>query len=274
MGKHRASGLPRILPPVLALRVLVGTIAITFLGAASLFVIANAEDTTAASVNAPAMRIAPEVVVTESPLVTGFKLDKIQIKQAQWRAEREERIREAKERKRRAAMRASRAAERKALEEAQAEAKARAEARAKAQAEAEAKRKAEAEAKRKAARPSVSSAPCRYGSSIESGLTSNAIKAYRAVCAAFPSITTYGGYRAEAGSYHATGQAVDIMVSGDLGWAVATFLRNNAGALGVSEVIYAQRIWTVQRSGEGWRWMEDRGSTTQNHYDHVHVSVY
>jgi hypothetical protein len=30
----------------------------------------------------------------------------------------------------------------------------------------------------------------------------------------------------------------------------------------------------VQRSSEGWRWMEDRGSTTANHYDHVHVTVY
>jgi hypothetical protein len=30
----------------------------------------------------------------------------------------------------------------------------------------------------------------------------------------------------------------------------------------------------VQRSAEGWRWMEDRGSTTANHYDHVHATVY
>ncbi|MDQ1640746.1 MAG: hypothetical protein QOJ90_97, partial [Actinomycetota bacterium] len=28
------------------------------------------------------------------------------------------------------------------------------------------------------------------------------------------------------------------------------------------------------RSSEGWRPMADRGSTTANHYDHVHVSVY
>ena len=27
-------------------------------------------------------------------------------------------------------------------------------------------------------------------------------------------------------------------------------------------------------SGEGWRGMSDRGSTTANHYDHVHVTVY
>jgi hypothetical protein len=27
------------------------------------------------------------------------------------------------------------------------------------------------------------------------------------------------------------------------------------------------------RASEGWRYMEDRGSTTANHYDHVHVST-
>lgn len=36
----------------------------------------------------------------------------------------------------------------------------------------------------------------------------------------------------------------------------------------IDYVIYRQRI----NSGTGWRMMEDRGSITQNHYDHVHVS--
>jgi hypothetical protein len=39
-------------------------------------------------------------------------------------------------------------------------------------------------------------------------------------------------------------------------------------------VIYAQKIWSVKRGGEGWRGMSDRGSVTANHYDHVHVSTY
>jgi hypothetical protein len=64
------------------------------------------------------------------------------------------------------------------------------------------------------------------------------------------------------------------MATGSLGSAIADYVRAHAGELGVSEVIWAQRIWTVQRSSEGWRPMEDRGSTTANHYDHVHVSVY
>ena len=73
---------------------------------------------------------------------------------------------------------------------------------------------------------------------------------------------------------HATGHALDVMVSGGLGWQIAEFVRANAGTLGVSEVIYSQKIWTVQRGGEGWRYMSDRGSSTANHYDHVHVTVY
>ena len=50
--------------------------------------------------------------------------------------------------------------------------------------------------------------------------------------------------------------------------------RADASELGVSYVIYAQRIWSVERGGEGWRGMSNRGSSTANHYDHVHVSVF
>jgi hypothetical protein len=64
------------------------------------------------------------------------------------------------------------------------------------------------------------------------------------------------------------------MVSGSTGWRVAKWVRANRKALGVSEIIYAQKIWTVQRGSEGWRSMSDRGNATANHFDHVHVSVY
>lgn len=124
-----------------------------------------------------------------------------------------------------------------------------------------------------AAPAAPSGAACAYGSGIESGLGANARAVYRAVCAAFPQVTGYGGYRPDGGN-HGSGRAVDIMASGQLGWDIANWVRANAGALGVSEVIHAQSIWTVQRGGEGWRGMSDRGSTTANHYDHVHVSTY
>ncbi len=123
-----------------------------------------------------------------------------------------------------------------------------------------------------AAAAGVSGSPCSDGSSVESGLQSNTIKVYRAVCAAFPAVSSWGG-RTGSGD-HGAGLALDIMCSGSLGDAIAAYVRAHAGELGVSEVIWSQQIWTVQRSSEGWRYMSDRGSTTANHYDHVHVSVY
>jgi hypothetical protein len=120
----------------------------------------------------------------------------------------------------------------------------------------------------------ISNAPCSKSSGIESGLVANGVKVYRAVCAAFPEVTSFGGRRG-GNDFHGSGQAVDNMISDSAaGWRLANWLRANASKLGVSEVIYSQKIWTVQRSGEGWRGMSDRGSATANHYDHVHVSVH
>jgi hypothetical protein len=121
----------------------------------------------------------------------------------------------------------------------------------------------------------ISQAACKSGSAVEEGLTQDAIRVHRAVCAKFPNITSYGGLRAgDSGSEHSTGRALDIMVSGSEGDEVAAWLKANYKKLGISELIWSQRIWTVQRSSEGWRAMEDRGGVTANHYDHVHVSVY
>ncbi len=118
----------------------------------------------------------------------------------------------------------------------------------------------------------LSSAPCPDGS-VESGLTSNAVLVYRSVCNAFPQITSYGGY--DAHGEHSTGRALDIMVGATgLGTQIAEFLRANAAELHLYDVIWSQQIWTPVRSAEGWRYMPDRGSTTANHYDHVHVSTY
>ncbi|SDB80636.1 hypothetical protein GA0111570_102427 [Raineyella antarctica] len=101
----------------------------------------------------------------------------------------------------------------------------------------------------------------------------NAQKVYEASCINFPYVSAYGGARPGDPGEHGTGNAIDIMISGDRGLAIAAYMRANASRLGVTEVIYQQKIWTVQRSSEGWRPMSDRGSTTANHYDHVHVSV-
>jgi hypothetical protein len=113
---------------------------------------------------------------------------------------------------------------------------------------------------------------CTNGTSVPSGVSPNVVAVHAAVCADFPEITVYGTFRGDG--EHSQGIAIDIMVSGDRGWQVAEFVRANYAALGVSYVIYSQNIWSVERSGEGWRPMSDRGSTTANHYDHVHVTTY
>ncbi len=119
----------------------------------------------------------------------------------------------------------------------------------------------------------LSTAPCASGSGVEGGIGANAIAAHRAICARFPQVTAYGGYRAGS-SNHSSGRALDVMVSGAAGQEIANWARANASALGITEVIYAQRIWTTQRAGDGWRGMSDRGSATANHYDHVHLSFH
>lgn len=81
---------------------------------------------------------------------------------------------------------------------------------------------------------------------------------------------------------HGSGTACDFMEStgGKMpsasaqahGDRVAQYVIDNASRLGIKYVIWRQRIYDMRGSG-GWRQMEDRGSVTQNHYDHVHVSV-
>ena len=85
-------------------------------------------------------------------------------------------------------------------------------------------------------------------------------------------ISTYEGHSPVAS------RAIDILVSdaygerprdGDVfGDAVAQFALDQAPMFGITYVIFRQRY----NDGGGWEPMEDRGSITQNHFDHVHVS--
>lgn len=106
---------------------------------------------------------------------------------------------------------------------------------------------------------------------VESGLTEGAVYVYRSVCHNFPQVTSYGGY--DAHGEHSSGKAIDIMISDDTGTAIADFLQAHAAELNLYDIIWRQHIWTPVRASEGWRYMPDRGSSTANHYDHVHVSV-
>lgn len=118
----------------------------------------------------------------------------------------------------------------------------------------------------------VSGAPCGVSASIEGGLTPNAISAYRAVCANFPQVKSYGGRRNDPGSDHNTGQAVDAMIRGQVGDEITAFLIKNRKELNIKYVIWEQKIYAPYTGWKG-RPMENRGGDTANHFDHVHISV-
>jgi outer membrane murein-binding lipoprotein Lpp len=90
---------------------------------------------------------------------------------------------------------------------------------------------------------------------------------------------TVGCFRQETDGEHGLGRACDFMMSSGgvipsaadnaLGDSIAAWALKNQSKLGVKYVIWKQRI----NLGSGWRPMEDRGSITQNHYDHVHISM-
>lgn len=120
---------------------------------------------------------------------------------------------------------------------------------------------------------STSDATCSVSTGIESSLQANARAVYRSVCANFPQVTSYGGIRPGDSGDHGTGRAVDIMITGDTGWEIARYLQANAGALGITYLIYQQQIWMAGDAASAWSGMEDRGGTTANHFDHVHVST-
>ncbi len=84
--------------------------------------------------------------------------------------------------------------------------------------------------------------------------------------------STYDGHHPSAE------RAIDTLMSEEygtlpvddnaLGDAHADFALAHMAEFGIWYVIWRQRY----NDGSGWDPMEDRGSITQNHYDHVHVS--
>ena len=91
-------------------------------------------------------------------------------------------------------------------------------------------------------------------------------------------IKTIYGFRSGAGAQdHGLGLAADFMINDidngtSVGQRLADQVVENAKDYGVSYVIWQQKIWLADNPDAGWRVMEDRGSPTQNHMDHVHVS--
>ena len=92
-------------------------------------------------------------------------------------------------------------------------------------------------------------------------------------------ITSFSGYRPGDSGDHGKGLAIDFMVpeSSELGDKIAEYAVQNMASRGISYIIWKQRFYATFDSKYGpantWNPMPDRGSVTENHYDHVHVSM-
>lgn len=92
-------------------------------------------------------------------------------------------------------------------------------------------------------------------------------------------ITFFSGYRPGDSGDHGKGLAIDFMVpeSSELGDKIAEYAIQNMVSRGISYIIWKQRFYAPFDSKYGpantWNPMPDRGSVTENHYDHVHVSM-
>ena len=92
-------------------------------------------------------------------------------------------------------------------------------------------------------------------------------------------ITSFSGYRPGDPGDHGKGLAIDFMVpvSSALGDQIADYAIQNMASRGINYIIWKQRFYAPYDSKYGpaytWNPMPDRGSVTENHYDHVHVSM-
>ena len=92
-------------------------------------------------------------------------------------------------------------------------------------------------------------------------------------------ITEFSLYRPGDSGDHGKGLAADFIVgeNTELGNQVAADVTSNMTERGISYVIWQQQFYAPFESVYGpantWNQMPDRGSVTENHYDHVHVSM-
>ncbi|MEU5878595.1 DUF4200 domain-containing protein [Spirillospora sp. NPDC047279] len=114
------------------------------------------------------------------------------------------------------------------------------------------------------------------------GMTARMVKVRNEIEAEFGPFPVIGCTRPGDPLDHGTGRACDFMEStgGSMpsaartahGDQVAAYAIKHAGRLGIKYIIWRQRIYDMR--SPGWRMMSDRGSVTQNHYDHNHISVF
>lgn len=111
----------------------------------------------------------------------------------------------------------------------------------------------------------------------EHNLTYETVLLGRSVSLKFPEVSTIGGYRSDGYEDHPSGTSLDIMVSPigtttpgglALGDAIVKYIYDNNAAFKNQYVIWKQALHYPNGSIQP---MEDRGSITQNHFDHVHT---
>ena len=92
-------------------------------------------------------------------------------------------------------------------------------------------------------------------------------------------ITEFSLYRPGDSGDHGKGLAADFIVGNntELGNQVAADVTSNMTGRGISYVIWQQKFYapfdSIYGPANTWNQMPDRGSVTENHYDHVHVSM-
>ncbi|KGR73284.1 LysM peptidoglycan-binding domain-containing protein [Streptococcus phocae subsp. salmonis] len=123
----------------------------------------------------------------------------------------------------------------------------------------------------------LSYAPNHAYNPMNAGLKPQTSSFKEEVASAF-GITSFSGYRPGDPGDHGKGLAIDFMVpaSSALGDEVAQYAVNHIGDRGISYIIWKQQFYAPFQNIYGpantWNPMPDRGSVTENHYDHVHVS--
>lgn len=130
--------------------------------------------------------------------------------------------------------------------------------------------------------PAASEAPSAQPASTNTLPTDSNLQpqaeAFRQDVAAQFGLTDIGGYREGDPQDHGQGLAVDVMVpvGSEVGNQVAQYAVDNISNAGISYIIYRQQFYApvdnIYGPANTWNQMPDRGSVTENHYDHVHVS--
>lgn len=112
----------------------------------------------------------------------------------------------------------------------------------------------------------------------EDHLQLDSIRVARAIAQKFPDIKTIGGWRpSDPFPDHPSGRAVDIMIPNyeseggkKLGDAIRDYLYANRADFHIEYMIWRQEYIPSEGSSNI---MENLGSPTQNHFDHVHVTT-